>query len=362
MYFQILILLKLILVKKFNLNLILNDSKGFIFSTDLLLSLIIITVIIGISADAIDYSNKNMGDHNSRAVLERCSLEAANILIKTPGSPDNWETISNCEGISPGLALNCNNSTADNAVNALSWEKINNLSQNYDKLVENKIFPKNIKSSIIIYPLDTRLKQMIIHEESIPQESSEVVVVNRTVQCNFLSNYTIIVMDWNRNQLNNSKNVSNTFMYSQSDICPHQGLNSSPNHFTKNTSDPKIWECHHFNTSTDYLEKNDYYLLTDPSPISGESSYWALDTADNVSNENKSFKSSYINLNPEIINLMGNKKNVTLWIHIIGPKTTINSFNVYLVAVPKNTDSKYLKAEYFRPQTCNFVLKTWLGD
>lgn len=362
MYFQILIQLKLIVLKKFNSHFILSDSKGFIFSTDLLLSLIIVTVIIGISADAIDYSNENMGDHNSRAVLERCSLEATDILIKTPGSPDNWETISNCEGISPGLALNYNNSTTDNTAKVLSWEKIKNLTKNYDKLVENKIFPKNIKSNIIIYPLDTRIKPMIIHEESIPSSSSEVVVVNRTVQCNFLSNYTIIIMDWNKNKYNNSQNASNTFIYSQSDICPHQGLNSSLNHSSVNNSNPKIWECHHFNTSIEYLEKNDYYLITDPSPIIGESSYWTLDTADNISWKNNSFKTNYINLNPEIINLMGNKKNVTLWIHVIGPETPINSFKVYLVAVPKYMDFSYLKAEYFKSQTCNFILKTWLDN
>ncbi|MDP2836267.1 MAG: hypothetical protein Q8N97_04725 [Methanobacteriaceae archaeon] len=356
MYFQILSLLK-----KFNTQSILNDSKGFIFSTDLLLSIIIITVIIGISADAIDYSNGFMGDQNSRAILERCTLEAADILIKTPGSPDNWEVLPNCEGISPGLALNYNNSKS--VSNTLSWEKINNLTKNYDKLVENKIFPKNIKSNIIIYPLDPRIKPIIINEEPISSKSAEIVVINRTVQCNFLSNYTVIIMDWNKYKLNNSQNVSNTFKYSQSDICPHQELNDSLNHTSPtNTSPSKIWECHHFNTSADYLEKNDYYLLTDPSPIIGESSYWSLDTANNLSSVNNSFKSPNIKLNDEIKNLMENKKNMTLWIHIIGPESTINSFKVYLVAVPKNTDFNYIKAEYFKFQTCNFILKTWLSD
>lgn len=343
---------------------ILNDSKGFIFSTDLLLSLIIITVIIGISADVIDYSNGNMGDQNSREFLERCTLEAVDILIKTPGSPDNWEEFPNCAGVSPGLALNYNNTTNSQISNVLSWEKINKLAPNYDKLIEDKIFPKNIKSNIVIYPLDSRIKPIIIHEEPISSQSSEIVVVNRTVQCNFFSNYTLMVIDWNKNKLNNSQNVSNAFYYSQSDICPHQGLlNDSLNHISpSNKSSSKIWECHHFNTSADYLEKNDYYLITDPSPIIGETSYWTLDTADNLSNVNNSFKSTNINLNDKIINLMGNKKNVTFWIHVIGPKAAINSFKVYLVAVPKNMDINFLKAEYFKPQTCNFILKTWIDN
>jgi hypothetical protein len=53
---------------------------------------------------------------------------------------------------------------------------------------------------------------------------------------------------------------------------------------------------------------------------------------------------------------------VTLWIHVIGPETPINSFKVYLVAVPKYMDFSYLKAEYFKSQTCNFILKTWLDN
>ncbi len=352
----------LILFKKIKSQTILNDSKGFIFSTDLLISLIIITVILGISADAIDYSNGYMGDQTSRAVLERCTLEAANILIKTPGSPDNWEELPNCGGISPGLAINYNNTT-NSQISVLSWEKINNLTHNYDKLIDNKIFPKNIKSNIIIYPLDPRIRPIIIHEEPISSKSSEIVVVNRTVQCKFFSNYTIMVIDWNKNKLNNSQDVSNTFAYSQSDICPHQESSGSLNHTSPtNTSPSKIWECYHFNTSTDYLEKNDYYLLTDPSPIIGESSYWTLDTADNLSNKSNSFKTPNIKLNDKIINLMGKKENLTLWIHIVGPETTINSFKIYLVAVPKNMDINFLKAEYFKPQTCNFILKTWIDN
>lgn len=348
-------------LKKFNKSALFHDYEGFIFSTDLLLSLIVLTIIMGVSADALDYGNELMGDQNSRGVLERLSVESADILIKTPGSPDNWETLSNFGGVSPGLASY--NNSSNNTLPILSWQKIIILSENYDEIMDEKVFPENIKSSIILYPLNPNIKPIIIHDEPVSVKSSEIAVVNRTVQCNFLSNLTLIAMDWSENKLNNSENISNTFSYSRADICPHEELNGNLNHTTPtNTSPSKIWVCKHFNTSSAELENKDYYLITDPSPILGESSQWILDTADNVSNKSNSFDSSNIELNTEIKNLMGNKNNATIWIHVIGPEKVNKPFKIFVVGIPKNTDSQYKKAEYFQLQTFNFVLKTWIDN
>jgi len=139
-----------------------RDKNGFIFSTDLLLSLIILTIIIGISANALDYGNEFMGDQNSRAVLERSTVESADIIIKTPGSPDNWETLSNFRGVSPGLAL-YNNSSTTNTLPVLSWEKIIQLSANYDEIMKNRVFPSNVKSSMVLYPINSNINPIIIH-------------------------------------------------------------------------------------------------------------------------------------------------------------------------------------------------------
>jgi len=57
---------------------------------------------------------------------------------------------------------------------------------------------------------------------------------------------------------------------------------------------------------------------------------------------------------------MGNKNNETIWIHVLGPQKVNKPFKIILVGIPKNTESKYNKADYFQYQTCNFVLKTWI--
>lgn len=346
--------------KTSHLETLFHDKSGFIFSTDLLLSLIILTIIIGISADALDYGNEFMGDQNSRAVLERSTVETADLLIKTPGSPDNWETLSNFRGVSPGLAL-YNNSSNNNTLPVLSLEKIIQLSENYDEIMKKRVFPSNIKSSMVLYPLKSNIKPIFIHDEQGTVKSPEIVVVNRTVQCNFLSNFTLLVMDWDENKLNNSENVSNTFSYSISDVCPHEGLNGNLNHTSPTKTSPsKIWVCKHFNTSAEELKNKDYFLITEPSPILGESAQWVLDTANNVSNKKNSFGSSNIELNTEIENLIGNKNNETIWIHVLGPQIVNKPFKILVVGIPKNTDNQYKKAEYFQFQTCNFVLKTWI--
>lgn len=332
------------------------NSEGFVFSTDLLLSLIIITVIIGISADAMDFGNALVGDYSSRAALERCTLEAADILIETPGSPYNWEKMSISSGISPGLAISYNY-TNESSSNILSWEKIVSLGKKYSLLVDNKIFSKNIKSSIIIYPFDRRIDPLVLKNDAGSILSSEVFLVNRTVQCNFFSNYTVISINWHQN---NCTNLSNNFLQEASDICPHDESNSDLNHmYPQENEYSNYWVCKHFTTSIAELEKTDYYLITEPAPIPIESVYWVIDTVDNISNENNSFTSSPIKLNGQIKDLIGNKNNTTIWIHFLGPEKKFSPFKIFLVGVPKNTEYKYIKAEYFQLQKCSFVLKTW---
>ena len=65
--------------------------KGQAFSLDVMMALVIITVIIGVSANAMDMVSYKAQDYSSRFSLERATVDAADILIKSPGSPDEWE-------------------------------------------------------------------------------------------------------------------------------------------------------------------------------------------------------------------------------------------------------------------------------
>ncbi len=67
------------------------DDKGMIFTTDVLLSLIIVTVVLGMITDQMDVLSYKMEDFTGRKSLERTVNDAADYLIKSPGEPEHWE-------------------------------------------------------------------------------------------------------------------------------------------------------------------------------------------------------------------------------------------------------------------------------
>jgi len=72
---------------------------------DVLLALIIITMVIGMSADALDIVSFKISDYSSGKSLDRIAIDAADILINTPGTPD-WENSNDTQFVTPGLQRN----------------------------------------------------------------------------------------------------------------------------------------------------------------------------------------------------------------------------------------------------------------
>ena len=88
------------------------DEKGIIFTTDALLALLIITMVIGISINQYDALNYQLQDFTGRQSLEKTVNDAADYLVKNTGSPKNWE--KNTPNLSlPGLAVADTASTPD---------------------------------------------------------------------------------------------------------------------------------------------------------------------------------------------------------------------------------------------------------
>lgn len=80
------------------------DDKGIIFTTDALLALIIVTMVIGISINQFDVLNYQLQDFTGRQSLEKTVNDAADYLVKSPGSPKNWEKQTGSLSL-PGLAV-----------------------------------------------------------------------------------------------------------------------------------------------------------------------------------------------------------------------------------------------------------------
>jgi hypothetical protein len=67
------------------------NSRGQIFTLDMLFALILVTLIIGCSGQALEQITANAVSYSNRFSLERTANDAADVLVKTVGIPYNWE-------------------------------------------------------------------------------------------------------------------------------------------------------------------------------------------------------------------------------------------------------------------------------
>jgi hypothetical protein len=319
-------------------NSFVGDNIGQAFTLDVMLALVIITTILGISADAIDIASYKSTDYSSRFSLERVTTDAADMLIKTPGSPDDWEFgISN--STTPGLAL-IDSKTGDVIPNTLSVKKIITLKNNYNSMIYGKVLPLGVNSSMMIYPSNSSLSPIEIMKNN-PKNAAEVAVANRTVTIDSLDVKTVIY--------NNTHKKA-----SSEEICPN------PDHSTESNGNSK-WACNYFNISLSELNSTDFYIITDPANIGDNSPSWILNRPEKgVNNENgEKFNSTPININEKILNLLGNDTKGVLWLHVRTPGNKDRNFDAYIVSVPKGTNQTQVSANNLNPEPWFFVLQVW---
>ncbi|MGF7117496.1 hypothetical protein [Methanobacterium oryzae] len=155
------------------------DDRGFLFTSDLLLSLIIVTVAMGIAIGQFDALNYQMQDFTGRQSLDRTVNDAADYIIKTSGNPSNWNEIKPVISSSlPGLAYMSNIGPNNNYLNP---KKMSILNSN-PNLLYNLVHTQNYK--LLITRADTGQKILEITSPN-PTTSlanaKEVAVANRTV-------------------------------------------------------------------------------------------------------------------------------------------------------------------------------------
>jgi hypothetical protein len=328
---------------------VMQDKVGQVFSLDAMLALIIITVTIGLSANAMDLVNFQISDYSSEKFLNRITVDAATALINTPGSPDNWE-INNLSGITPGLAEV--DSEGKIVPNTLSIKKICVLQSAYSERMDGKIIPHGTHSNVVIYPADSSLNPIVLSNETPPEDAVEVAVVNRTVLCDFMVLKTLII-------INTSGSSSNSENRSFADVCPHKTLKMEMEHQNNNLNyGDSLWACQYFRISQEDLNSTDFYIITDPETGGGTSNQWIMDKTDNMTNERQNFNSGPIFINNKISQVLGQDKKAVLWLHVTFTSST-PSFGVYLVGAPKGTPIENVKMEYVNPRPCFFVLKVW---
>ncbi|MEL7670509.1 hypothetical protein [Methanobacterium sp.] len=317
-----------------------KDNKAQIFSLDVLLALIVITVILGISADAMDMVSYKAQDYSSRLSLDGITTDAADMLIKSSGSPDKWEDYGIKSDTVPGLAKR---EAGHTVPNTLSFIKILKLKDNYFPLMYGSILPYGVNSSMVIYPIDHSLSPIIVMNDTVPESASEVAVANRTVLCDFMYVSAVIKIGRPKDQRGLAEQEI------EGEVCPQTGHNSK-------TGNPG-WTCHHFNVTEGDLNSTDFYVVTDPAYVA-DSARWGIDRADTEGNCNEKFNNVPVLVNDKIAAVMGNDTNAVLWFHVLNGDSR-DSFDSYVIGVPRGTPLDDVKLNYLGPQPCFFVLKVW---
>ncbi len=329
-----------------------EDKRAMVFSIDLMLALILITVMLGVSADAMDIAGSKMEDYAYGNSLERISQASADMLVKTPGSPENWEELSDLSGVTPGLA-DMDSTNMKTHSNIISIPKINRLTESYDKLMVGRVIPTYCKSTLTIYPVDTSLEPIYVKNMSGNYSSAEVMVENRTVLCNYLNTSILVfVSAFDHSRLSEQKQLG--------EECPHFGVNGNPAHLKVDYRNRKSgWACYPFRITQKMLNSTDFYVMTDPASIEDPVAVWMLDRPENRTENTQFFRNTPILVNGIIKESMGNNSTVVLWLHVYSSGNPDKAFNTYLAGFPKGTSYEKVKVQYLNLQPCYFVLKVW---
>jgi len=317
------------------------DQKGFVFSIDAFISLLIIVLILGISVDAMEIAGNKIQDFSLEQSYERIIGNMGDVLVTTSGSPENWEKMKSFGGVTPGLMDNNNHTPG---VNKLSMMKINCL-KSHPELID-KIIPKGFDCSIIIYPSDPAIPTISLINGT-HNHASEVYVVNRTVVYSYDSYVTYSSIKMENYVGKNSSDYN----------CPHLLLSDHPHQPPDFKISKPGWICAEFKVNLGEFNDTDFYLLTDPPVLIDKQALWIIDKADNITENTERFTNQPIDIKSRIKGLLVDHGVMVLHIYTSGDNNKL--FNVYLVGVPTDTPINNVKVNFMGFKQGYFILKIW---
>ncbi len=348
---------------------LIKDQYGLLYSSELLLSIIVLIFIIAIIANLNDGINEKMLSEEELSSLESIAIKSSDYLLNNPGNPENWEEDDGLDNgivsknIIPGLAIKNKNvengeffdeSASDEMImsNTISYNKLMKIKNNYDSLVDENLFNDSVHSSMAIYPLNSEIRPIEMGydfgNEDDNVNDNDIVTVNRTVKCDFYSNF--VVYDFNDFEL-----FGESF---EDNLCNHD---SNPNLTDHINNDESFWLCKNFRVYKKSLNDYNYYLISDES-VKNTGTYWILESLNRTSENKKILNQEVFELNPFFLEDLENSSGEIYSIHFNVDKNRVNDFKTVLVAIPNNMSDVLisngeLNYDYFRVQDVNFVLK-----
>lgn len=340
-----------------------KDNYGLVYSTELLLSIIILFVIIAMVINLSGVLNEKTLSVEELSNLEKISVESSELLLNNPGVPEDWENIIEddaSKNIIPGLALKTKNlrngefrdesaESEELVPNIISYSKLLKLSSCYDDLINKNLFNNSYKSSIAVYPLNPKLNSIVMGDD-LSRASKDVIVINRTVKCDYLSGF--VIYSFNDFELE-GKN------YVKTESCNHDNVWNLTSHECDNND---FWLCRSFRIYKKSLENYDFYLLS-PDMIKTADVYYTIENLNKASDKVYRLDDEVLELDDFFLNDLENASSSIYTIHFKVPKRSADEFKSALVAVPTNMSEdlknrNQLDYEYFTIQDVNFVMKT----
>lgn len=315
------------------------DEKGFIFSLDVYLSLVIIILILGISADAMDIAGNKIDDFCSEQSYQRITGDVCDILIETSGSPENWDEMRTFTGVSPGLA----ETKSSSGTNKLSPEKIKALEKNPELM--DKLIPEGFKCSVSIYPFDPSLPIVSVVNQT-PNFNTEVYVANRTVVYSY-NPYVIYSLT------KIEKGLDGNFSHYK---CPHSLIKDDTHDSPSFKNKKPGWVCNVFKIAPEKLNATDFYLMTGPPHILDKKALWMIDAPDDLTDRVEKFEDHPLDVTCRIRDI---DDNGVLVFHTYTSAEYDKAFKIYLVGVPTGTPLNNVNVNYVGLKSGYFILKIW---
>lgn len=348
-------------------NSLIEDRYGLLYSTELLLSIILLIFIIGTIANLSDGLNEKALREEELSSLENIAIESSDYLLNNPGNPEDWEDDNGLDNgivssnIIPGLAIKkkeiengqfYSESASEEKVigNAISYEKLIKARNNYDQLINKNLFNDSFKSSMTIYPVNSKIRPVAMGDDLDDNvNDNDIAVAKRTVKCDFYSCFA--VYDFNDLELSGDD-------YERDSICNHDTDSNLESHSNDIGS---IWLCKNFRVYKKSLKDYNYYLISDEC-IKNSNCYWILESVNRPNDNKERLNQEVIDLNPFLLEDLENSSNEIYAIHFNIDKGHVNDFKTVLVAIPKNMTNDLitndeLKYDYFKSQEVCYVLK-----
>lgn len=284
-----------------------DDSRGFLLSMDLLIAIIPLTIIMGMMVADMDNMLYSVQSSVYQTSLERVGADTVNTLIKTSGSPYNWQDIENLEII--GLAM---------------------YDTKKDAPVPNKLSPNKL----------AKLKKADI--ESIVGPGYDFYLDISTVEGNR-----------NIKQVGTREDVPNIVRIERLVLSSNLEVVSSPEETTIRDGGRPYTIT--FQTSESSIEKYDYYILFYKNTFESVTAYVngnnTLIPSDDLTQEfpwkiDEAFLKNEEESTDNIVT-------VTL------ENAPGDEMYVYVVAVPKDTSDKEITYANIKPNYCRFIFYIW---